>query len=354
MKFPCERRTAIGAGVVAAALLLPQQGMAGGTIKIDDTKWVSVGAGLRTSFTSVEDGAISGDDDNDFNLESVRLYLNGQIHKYLKLEFNTDYDGANDVNVLDAVAKVEFNDYLNVWMGRHLPPSDRANLDGPYYLNNWNFPFVQAYPAIFAGRDNGIMLNGQVDGGRFKYALGAYEGNDDFAGTGSNPDDKLLYAARFSYSFLDPEPGFYTSSTYYGSKDIFTVAVALQSQKDGTGFAATPGDFFGWSVDVLYEKPIGNGGAFSLEGAYYDYDHDEVPAFGYDGDGYYALASYLTQKEYGFGRLQPHVRYLDLSSDTDDLPAASAFFVPDLDMWEAGLGYIIDGHNARATLTFGE
>ena len=63
---------------------------AGATFKIDETKWVSIGAGLRTSFRSVEGAANAGKWSNDFNLDNIRLYLNGQIHKYIKLEFNTD------------------------------------------------------------------------------------------------------------------------------------------------------------------------------------------------------------------------------------------------------------------------
>ena len=166
---------------------------AGGTIKIDDTKWVSVGAGLRTSFNSVENGAPNADDrSKDFRVDSMRLYVNGQVHKNIKLEFNTDRseDSAGDENirVLDALVKFEFSDMLNIWMGRMLPPSDRSNLDGPYYLNTWNFPLAQAYPSIFAGRDDGAAVWGQVNGGQFKYQLGAFEGTQG----GSNVEDNLL------------------------------------------------------------------------------------------------------------------------------------------------------------------
>jgi len=40
--------------------------------------------------------------------------------------------------VLDAIARFEFSDELNIWAGRFLPPSDRANLHGPYYANEWS------------------------------------------------------------------------------------------------------------------------------------------------------------------------------------------------------------------------
>ncbi len=42
------------------------------------------------------------------------------------------------MEVLDAIARFEFSDELNIWAGRFLPPSDRANLHGPYYANEWS------------------------------------------------------------------------------------------------------------------------------------------------------------------------------------------------------------------------
>ena len=47
---------------------------------------------------------------------------------------------------------------FNVWSGRFLPPSDRANLYGPYYAHHWAVytdGIQDGYPFIFQGRDNG-------------------------------------------------------------------------------------------------------------------------------------------------------------------------------------------------------
>ena len=41
--------------------------------------------------------------------------------------------------------------------------------------------------------------------------------------------DEPLFAARFAWSFLDPEPGYYGTSTYYGDKEVFTLGAALMS-----------------------------------------------------------------------------------------------------------------------------
>ena len=63
--------------------------------------------------------------------------------------------------MLDAYGQLEFSESFNIWAGRLLPPSDRANLAGSYYANAWQFPgVVSQYPQIFAGRDTGVTVIG--------------------------------------------------------------------------------------------------------------------------------------------------------------------------------------------------
>ena len=67
---------------------------------------------------------------------------------------------------MDAVARIEASPKMNLWMGRFLPPSDRANLYGPYYANHWGVytdGIQNGHPAIFQGRDNGVMSMGIVN-----------------------------------------------------------------------------------------------------------------------------------------------------------------------------------------------
>ena len=64
---------------------------AGGMIKVDDDKWISVGMGTRLSFNAVEDGSASGGQwSNSFGVNNARIYIDGQIHKYIKFTFNTE------------------------------------------------------------------------------------------------------------------------------------------------------------------------------------------------------------------------------------------------------------------------
>jgi len=118
---------------------------AGGTIKADDDKWISVGMGTRTSFNMVEDGSASGAQySNSFGVNNARIYVNGKIHKFVGFEFNTECFACNvpngtafgsnsNVGLLDAIGKFEINDQVNVWFGRMLIPTERGELNGPFY-----------------------------------------------------------------------------------------------------------------------------------------------------------------------------------------------------------------------------
>jgi len=358
---------------------IPSIAQAGGTIKIDDTRSISVGMGLRSSFNLVEDAAPNGSSySKDFTLESFRLYLGGQLHEIVTFEFNADYDttppGTEDVRVLDAVLKFKFSELVQVWAGRFLPPSDRSNLSGPYYLNAWTFPFVQKYPAVFAGRDDGLAIFGQIDGGRFKYQVGVFEGTGENSTTtvtettttftdsggdtvsvpvtttttvgGPNQSGSLLYAGRLTLNLLDPEPGYYNSSTYYGSKDVLAIGLVAMSQKNSVGTLGSEGDFNGWNIDILAEKNLAGTGVATLEGAFYDYDNDGKA--GGEGDGYFVLGSFLLPNKVGpgalKGQLQPMVRYQEFSNE--------GLTTGDHTRLDLGVSHIISGHNARISLTY--
>jgi hypothetical protein len=327
-------------GAVAALSLVPAVSFAGGKITIGENQSVTVGGGLRTSVDFVEDGAPSGTDySKDFRLDSVRLYLGGQVAKGLSAEFNTEYDGGNAeaVRVLDANVKIEYCDAFRVWAGRFLPPSDRANLDGPYYMPIWDYPAVSAFPAIFAGRDDGVAVWGQFNGGGFKYQAGVFQGSTGEANSKEDP----LFAGRLVLNLRDPEPGYYNGSTYWGAKKILAIAVTGQHQSAASGTVAQPLDFTGVEADVLFEQPT-DGGVVTAEGAFYNFDWGS-DANASTGSAYYVWAGYLFKAKTGPGQFQPTVRYQNFNSKL-----AGA----DFDKLDVGLGYIIAGDNARFHATY--
>lgn len=298
---------------------------------------VSVGAGVRTSFSSTDlDGA--SEDINDFELNSARLYLSGKVTENISLMFNTEYNGSTeDLVVMDAAAQFAFSDQFNVWAGRFLPPSDRANLYGPYYASHWGVYIdgVQdGYPSESVGRQDGAMYWGQF--GIVKVSAGAF----DVEGL-TKGDSDVLYAARVQADFWDPEAGYYLNGTYYGEKDLLAIGVAGQK---------VAGDV-AYSVDFLLEKKLGNAGVVTVEAEYAMYDglggYASPIAESYDKeDGYYLLGAYLFPQEIGIGKFQVLAKYGVATGDYD------IFGDLDVETTELNVNYLIKTFNARLSLFY--
>ena len=296
---------------------------------------VSIGGGLQTSFVHTEVGDLDGSD--AFLLNSVRLYVNGSVTDKIKIMFNTEYDGTdNDINVRDAAAQFAFSDKFNVWVGRFLPPSDRANLYGPYYSHHWSVftdGVQDGYPFIFQGRANGAMYWGQF--GKVKLSGGAFDG------TSLTGDDTLLAAGRVQVDFWDQEAGYYLNGTYYGDKNLLAIGVAGQAQGS---------DKSAYSADFLMERKVAGGGAVSVEAEWARYDR----LGGYSSrylldDGGYVLGAYLFPKLVGMGRFEllgkfAKARFRDGITRLD----------PDYDQKtsEINFNYIIKQFNARIMMFY--
>ncbi len=364
-----NRRGPAWLALVAGTVLVcaGQAALAAATLKIDDTRWISLGAGARVDYRTAEDSAPNGDWSDDFNLNSGRIYLNGQINKYIKFELNTECvfcgnSALEEFVVLDAIAKFNFSPMFNVWAGRLLVPAERQELNGPYYSTTWDAFKTPFYSSDFSvdfgtggagvyARDHGVNVWGSIaPEGRLQYLFGVFNGLESSGGFGPNQDDNPMWAGRVAYQFLEVEknPGYYTSGTYYGGGgDIFTIGFAFQQQDDGSGSLRNPGDFFGFSFDVLSEKKLGNESVFTFNGEYKNFDADYASAaFAehdcfcmFDGDAYSVAGLYLFPQVIGIGKFQPYVRYTGVNPDGS----------PDRDEFELGVNYIIDGHNARVS-----
>ncbi len=376
-----KKLSALSALLLTIVCIAPQV-YAAGKIEIDDTKWISLGLGLRASFFAQQDAAPNGTSwSKNFNLNNLRFYVNGQIHEKLRIEFNTectDCVGANQggtassqggtMIVLDAVGKFEFNDYFNIWGGRLLAPQHRAEMDGPFYQNIYTFNPMPFYTQDFGnfrgqsgqfGRDEGVNLWGAATSNkRLSYLGGVFKG---LAGR-SNQEDNLLWAARVTYNFLELEknPGYYTSSTYFGKGgDILALAYVIQYQDDGAGTASFPSNQLGMSADLLFEKVLGNNGVMTLEGQFTYFNPnlrsgalaagvvDQATGSStcfclFDGHAWFATGMYLFPDQVGWGQFQPYARYYESNPDNSTYR----------NMVEGGFNYVIDGFNARLSLFY--
>jgi hypothetical protein len=294
---------------------------------------IAFGVGVRAGFEEAHQKA-------SLSTLNVRPYISGQLNRIVKFQANLDSDlvkiGSEPIEairILDAIGKFEIHDLFNIWAGRFLPPSDRANLSGPYFQSAWNFPVTSRYPSIYAGRDDGLAVWGQVDGGRFKYQLGG------FSGGAPESLDAWRYAGRLTLNLLDPEPGYYNSSTYYGTKDVLAIGAVAQVQHDGIRTATGRDDLVAASGDLLFEKKLGDAGTMTIEGAYYDFEKAKL------GSSFTVLGAYLIPVEVGIGRFQPLVRFQDYLVDNARLGGADRIL-------DSAINYVISGHDARVSLNW--
>lgn len=289
---------------------------------------VTLGAGLRTSYTH-NDGDV-GNATDSFALNDARLYVNGPVTEKIKFMFNTDYDGATDhMAILDAVARFEFSSKFNIWAGRFLEPSDRANLYGPFYAHNWAVyqdAIQNGQPSVFQGRDNGVAYWGDFGKkAKVKISGGAFDGHS------ADGNSDVIGAARVQIDFWDAEAGYYLNGTYYGDKNLLAIGGSIQVQ---SGHTAS-------NFDFLLEKKLPNGGAFSIESEYASYNGlgGYLPGAA-KSQGAYALGSYIFPKAVGMGKFEILGKFAKAESMDQKLSVTQK-------TTEVNLNYVIKQFNAR-------
>lgn len=358
-------------GLLAAGIGAVWMGAAGtanaaGTITFGDDQYVSLGFGTIGTFNSTENGANNGTDRaTDFNLYSSRLYVSGSLNKYIKGMFNTEITGegntgsSSNFEMIDAVGIFQLTPEVAIWAGRFLSPSSRANMAGPYYTSGigyWQYISARyGWNGGTIGRDDGVAMVTTAFDDRFALSFGAFEGdrifrfsglaNDvsgDYSSLPANPQqsDALMYAGRAQYSFWDKEPGYYGTGNYLGEKDIFTIGVAGRYKADGAASTTAVGDYSQITVDVLLEKKFAPG-AISLEGAWYQYDTDDV-FLSEQGDAFALSAGFIFSQQVGIGRFMPIAQYQQFDADNN----------VKTEQTEIGVKYVIDGYNAQVTGTW--
>jgi hypothetical protein len=284
----------------------------------------------------------------------LELHFDGQATNEIGITGNlaavwptSSGDTTGAVSMLDLILRFDITDPFHVWVGRMLVPSDRANFSGTWFEAPWYYPGTWI-PGAFVGpregpygRNDGATIWGQVEGGLFKYYVSAFELDN-----GGKP----LWSGRLNLSVINPEPGYYHSSTYYGGKDLLAIGVGAQFKKDGSALippatAAMPmptatavDDYALFNADVLFEKNLKDSGVLDLEGAIYKYFGDyETFKF-----SWLALASWMTPEKVGPGKIQPLVRFQQAKPQSGD--ASNSL--------EAQIGYVIADYGARLALGY--
>ena len=205
------KRPFLACVALAAAFLAPQGALAGGTIEVGEDHSVTFGAGLRSAFTSIEDS-------NDFSVQSVRLYVNGQIHEKVKFTFNTECIGCvfgeqdPDRRRRRDRCPRRHRPVRTQPGVQHLARAD-ADAGGPHraqraVLRPVVEPIHGAAVAVrparqcagLLGRDDGVTVWGTL--GKVQYAAGLFDGVN---GGPNTEDDSALFAGRVAINFLAME-----------------------------------------------------------------------------------------------------------------------------------------------------
>ena len=103
---------------------------------------------------------------------------------------------------------------------------------------------------------------------------------------------------------------------------------------------------------MLLEKVLDNGGVVTLNGEYKNYaitsgysqaSRDAGGGFAmFEGNAYDVSGMYLFPQKIGIGQFQPFVRYVNVMPDNSS----------DRNVYEAGVNYVIDGHNALVSMSW--
>jgi hypothetical protein len=303
---------------------------------------IDVGAWLRVG------GKFQGSDPskvNDWHMDYtyVELHAGGKVHKNVGVTLNLNANVTSFSNMSaaleDAIVSFDFYDEFHVWAGHLLVPVDRSNASGPFFMIPWNYPgfFANANPSVFAGapaegpsgRNSGAVVWGDIAGGKFSYFAGAFDNAD----MGTSP----LFSGKLRLALWDPEPGFWGNGSFFGDKDMLSIDVGGQVQKNGT--IAKDKNFADVNVDVLVEKKLGGGSFATFEAAYYHFNQDT----GGVSDSMYALLAYATPTV-GVGSVQPMVRFQ--WEKVKDNTATNPW---NLDI---GVSYLIKGPALRVLATY--
>lgn len=274
------------------------------------------------------DGTVDGVALNNFSLSGTAA-----LTPEIKLTLGGQYTGTGpeageqQLDLMLAIVRLEFSDPFNIWIGRFFTPSDRQNLDGPYFTNDLT-PFVDEvagwYPSEHFGADDGIAYWG--DFGRWKVSVGAFDGRS--VGSAVPNKDTALSAARVMFDFWDKESGYLLRSSSYGTQNVLALAIAGQSQNGRSA----------WSVDGLLDRKLGAAGVVTSE---LEYLQDGGLTVATPSRGAFLMTSYLLPQRLGAGQLQPLLKYSVKRFDA--VAVAPAYTLTTL---EINLDYVINGADA--------
>lgn len=365
--------------VLVTALWLPL-GSGAATITVPDGAFnVGMRAQANVNYVDEDVGAIQSAWDT--SARRIYLYLGGRVHPNFSYFAHLGADRLGqgmDTATGGALAASSENglvtglavrdgwinwaplpDALQVQVGRMLVPflrnfgthSGFANMNIDYAT----FQQTAMIPGRRVGRDDGIMLLGEINNGFLTYRVAMMDGaaND----TNTTGGEQRL-AGRVAVSLWEPEKGFWWQGTYLDTKRVLTIGVGFDMLDKATIAPGDIADHHGLGADVFLNLPMG-GGALTAELNYARVEQTKVSGFGaaavgsdvgFSGDYTLVLLGYLLPAKTPIGRIQPYLRYETFDYDSSRFGVANTVLL----YKETGIGVNLyqKSHNTKVTLDY--
>jgi hypothetical protein len=248
---------------------------------------------------------------------------------------------------------------VQLQIGRMLVPflrnfgthSGFANLSYDYA----SFQQTSMIPGRRVGRDDGVMLLGEIGGGRLSYRVARMDGS---AGSTNTSRGESRTAGRLALSLWSPETGFWWQGTYLDQKKVLTIGVAADHLHAASITTADLADHQAYGGDLLMNLPLGRS-ALTVEVDVASVEQTKVEGFGEAAVGQKVgfSGTYLVAQVGGLlpwvtklGRFQPYLRYERFDYDEERFAASSS---PLLQReTAAGLNLLVKGQATKATLDY--
>lgn len=351
------------------------------SIKVDDGAF-NIGLRMQANVNYVDKDVGSSQSAVDTSFRRVYLYLGGKIHPNFSYfahlggdrlgqgvdlfsggAFNdaTGYQTGNGLGnglaVRDAWVNWAITPAFQVQVGRMLVPFLRnfGTHSGFANMTNDYASFQQGFlvPGRRVGRDDGIMLLGEINKGLISYRLALMDGSNNNTNT---TQGKNRLAGHVFVSLLEPETGFWWQGTYLDKKKVLTLGAGFD-KLDGATVGSDTVDHSGWSLDGFLNWPMAGGSALTVEMDYANTSQKLLtptslarPAGAkthFSGDYLFATAGYLLPGKTVLGQLQPYLRYEKFSADDDNIDRNNAALSNE--EYAIGLNHYFKGHGTKVT-----
>jgi len=283
----------------------------------------------------LEDPADVDDTTQNLFVRRIRLLFGGQVAKNVTFFAETDapnlgkrLPGGKNISpglvLQDAFGTFQVRDEFHLDGGLMFVPFSRNSIQTAALLLPIDYgPHTFAQSAATEstiGRDAGIQARGYVAKRRIEYRVGVFQGSRD------QPSHRSFrYVGRAQYEFLETEgTGFFYTGTYLGTKKVFAVAAAFDTQSD----------YEAYDVDTFFDHPLGPG-AVTAQLAYNRFDGKSTFATLPRQDVVLIEAGYLVRAL----KLTPVLQFTNRAvADTDS---------GDERRWSIGVNYWWARHNAN-------